>query len=234
MCQAGNIPFLNLDYLESEQQFEDIQSTCLSINSANEQSVGEVNVGIEHMLYELASVFFPDNMSKEFADRHLSIAMYFAIEAWLTQTATAAPTQYVRSIYTSPGLPISRPVKTLAATIVISALLFAQLLGLLLLVLYIYSVPTWTTALDSQAIAKLTKTAGDAIGDVGDDDENSSRNLKSVDGLVGLVAGYVPLNKLDPEQAEAGNVAKSSSSQIRLARGGNGVISRALVQHRPG
>ena len=220
VCQTGNIPFLRLD--SDEDQFGNLQGSCWNINSAYQEGRNGRDVAIEEILYEIAFIFDPGTTSSSFASRHLEIAMYFAIEAWLTQTSTAAPVQYTRNIYTSPGMPVNRPVKTLTATIVISALLFAQLLGLLLLVIYIYSVPTWTAALDSQAVANLTKTAGNAIGEVGGCKEKYAQHLKNMDGLVGLVLGEAPIN----------DSRSKSTGQLRLARGGGGVISKALILRR--
>ncbi len=76
----------------------------------------------------------------------LAIYVPFLIVPWcLTCILAVQPLglpSYYSHIYYSPGSPIHRPVKTLAATVTISGLIFLQLVGLLVLVFYIYSVPT--------------------------------------------------------------------------------------------
>ena len=84
----------------------------------------------------------------------------------------------------APGSPVLRPLKTVAGTVIVSVLLGLQVTGLIILAWYIYTVPTWTAAFDSIAVAQLIKSVDDDhIPPIGYADDEK---LKDVDGLVGI------------------------------------------------
>ena len=87
-----------------------------------------------------------------------------------------------------------------------------------MLVYYIYRVPTWTTALDSLAIAQLTKGVDDEVilGIGGADKDN---RLAEIDGLVGMVSSKILADEGFADSPD-------TTRQFQLARGGQGVISK--------
>ncbi|KAJ5185597.1 hypothetical protein N7491_006535 [Penicillium cf. griseofulvum] len=85
----------------------------------------------------------------------LLASMYISNRAMLTQTATPAHAFSGREITFGAGMLVSLPLKTLAGTVVVSIVIFLQLLGLSVLAYYIYQLPTWTHALDSVEVARM-------------------------------------------------------------------------------
>ena len=234
---------------------------CYDINSRYSEEYYDDDETLETLLYQWFRVF--NDTSDDYTDNAveaLSTAMFFVSQAWLTQTADLTWVMSARSIYTSPGLPVFRPAKTLAGTIIISSLIFLQVVGLSILAWYIYTVPTWTTALDSLAVARLAKSVGDdelpPIGSISDKD---FQKLCKVDGLVGVVNdedgaatvvgtpaaeglpadrpkpgdGFVDVTSIRPDLGDAAlptSVAAVAGSPFKLARGAPGLISK---RHAP-
>ena len=174
-------------------QYSQMFGTCNDINTA--YSIDTSDESLAPMLYQWMSVFaqtgttdsegypYADNYAKE----ALEVAMFFANEALLTQTAAATFLYTARKIFTSPGSPVYRPSKTLAGTIIISTLIFLQVVGLAILAWYIYTVPTWTAELDSYAVAQLGKSLDDdVLAPIGSGSTANFRKLKDVDGLIGI------------------------------------------------
>jgi len=91
------------------------------------------------------------------AETILSASVFYAMEAYLMQAATANSEEHytAHDIYTSPRTTFANLSKSLASTIVISLLLGLQWLSFVLLVLYVHSVPTWDTALNALSVTKL-------------------------------------------------------------------------------
>ncbi|KAK3683092.1 hypothetical protein LTR37_020577 [Vermiconidia calcicola] len=114
-------------------------------------------------------------------------------------------------MYTSPGSQVIRPFMTTGAMIAISVLVSLQVLGLGILALYIYTVPTWTTKLDSYAIAQLTKDMdGNTVAAIGRDVEGSLKKFRDIDGLVGVVEQDV--EKVGPESPHSRYLRRNGSS----------------------
>ena len=186
ICQADNLPFIRLSALD---HFGASSSWCNDINSRYSETYNGNDGTLNNLLY----TWFQGLNYTPNAVEALSAAVFFASQAWLTQTADATWTEGARQIFTSPGLEVLRPAKTLAGTIIISTLIFLQSVGLAVLGWYIYTVPTWTTALDSLAVARLARSIGDdelpAIGPVS---EKDLEKLKKVNGLVGVMDDESP------------------------------------------
>lgn len=95
------------------------------------------------------------------ANPWLSMAMHFANQALLDIASRTTLRFEDRSrvdptaIWNIPGLEYNKPSVSLAGVIVISVLLGLQVLGVLFLLGYIYSIPTWTSTLDALAIARI-------------------------------------------------------------------------------
>ncbi|KPM41036.1 hypothetical protein AK830_g5543 [Neonectria ditissima] len=143
----------------------------------------------------------------------LEVAMFFANEALLTATATTDDYVAGRSIYSNPGERITKPKKSIAALAIISIFIFLQTAGLILLVAFIYSAPTWTGELDADALAQI----GAQIKDLGE----PRTELRHVSGLVGVLE-----TRHDDDASSLRTVVQESA---RLALGGEGPISRRTV-----
>lgn len=73
---------------------------------------------------------------------------------------------------------------------VVSTLIFLQLLGLVALTYYIYRLPTWTHALDAVAVAQLSIGLKDSVvRELGHGYGIDKNKLNKIDGLVGLDEG---------------------------------------------
>ncbi|KAH7627851.1 hypothetical protein B0T09DRAFT_268396 [Sordaria sp. MPI-SDFR-AT-0083] len=97
----------------------------------------------------------------ENASTWLSMAMHYANQGWLdiaSSNRLEGPEYlvlYPTCIWNVPGLEYNKPSVSTAGVVVVSVLLGFQVLGLLFLLGYIYSTPTWTSTLDSLAIARI-------------------------------------------------------------------------------
>ncbi len=178
ICQQGNIPFSRL----ASTQAMSFHTFCDKVASdPDDKERSRQHLG--PFLGCWIKAFEETDNAEEF----LSASMYFANQAMLTQTVEVFSGSSARQITTAPGRVVLRPGMTWAASIVISVLIFLQLVGLAYLVWYIYRVPTWTPALDAIAVARiganLEKTDLPPIGPVHEEDE---ARLAQLDGLVGL------------------------------------------------
>ena len=234
ICQADNMPFQRVVFGPSVDRLVAMNDACSNLNNDKATNATRNESAIGEMLYQIAAMFDPANFYGDYADLYLSIAVFLATRAWLTQTTGAGNMQYNREIFSSPGLTLIRPEMSIAATVVISLLITLQVLGLVALVFYIYSVPTWTAALDSRAVAQLTKDVDDeAIPAIGETAPDSLKRLTEIDGLVGVVSikGVPQDNNADDDDTDSG-AAKQSTGRIKLQRGGQEVVSRALLHRR--
>ncbi|TAQ87222.1 hypothetical protein B7494_g4454 [Chlorociboria aeruginascens] len=266
ICQAGNIPFTRLTIF-SPLEYNNIYGPCSDINSRYTEEFMTDNSTMESMLYQWFGIFnltgtkdsegYPYDAGN-YAKKALEVGMFFANEAWLVQTAAATYLTGARNIYTSPGTPMFRPAKTLAGTIIVSVLIFLQIIGLSILAWYVYTVPTWTNVLDSMAVSQLAKSVDDdKIPPLGYSNDEELAKLKDVDGLVGIAdeddlqpQDEIPTPERDsserhkqvlhPETSQAeensaqGIISSMSTAvalaPLKLARGGPGLITR---QHAP-
>jgi hypothetical protein len=140
----------------------------------------------------------------------------------LVQTSQTTSGLAARQIRFAPGVAIERPVISLAGLIIISILLFIQLIGLGYLGWYIYQVPTWTGLLDAMAIARiansLDKGAIPGIGSVTREDMNK---LGKTNGLIGVI-DTVHLDEEADDPLE--------KKEIELGLGAPGVFNRRLAK----
>jgi hypothetical protein len=93
-----------------------------------------------------------------------------------------------RTIYSSPGQLVQRPVVSTAALIVLSILIGLQVLALAYLAYYIYHVPTWTGALDAMAMVRIGSSLSqqDMLPSLGPVTQQDIDALRNVDGLIGV------------------------------------------------
>ncbi|KAK3682813.1 hypothetical protein B0T22DRAFT_444980 [Podospora appendiculata] len=85
----------------------------------------------------------------------LSDALYYANRALLEGAALGPRLENSYQIWHAQGIEVVRPLLSRAAMVVISVLIGLQALGILVLVAFIYSIPTWTEQLDAMAVAKI-------------------------------------------------------------------------------
>ena len=69
----------------------------------------------------------------------------------------------IRTIVASHGTDVLKPSMSLVAMVIISFLIMLQLCGLLMMVIYASTRPTWTTSLDSFALLRIGATMADEL-----------------------------------------------------------------------
>jgi hypothetical protein len=208
ICQ-GNVPFAR--YFTSSS-FSSFMSPCDRVNSDTNRN------DYESTISELIHAFFAKLADTATAKEMLEISMFFANEIILTMTANEGLTQYSRTIYTDDGYQIQKPVQSIPAIVVISILLFLQVLGVTWLAVYNSSAPTWTATLDGLALTKIGRELrGAELSPLGIQDKKDIAELTETAGVVGVV-------KTDGESSPTGD-----DSTPRLGLGGPGVITRNMV-----
>jgi hypothetical protein len=255
ICQADNIPLTRLSIF-GPSMYDYMFSACFDIDSP--YSTAGNPLSLDPLLYEWISTFNPDR--ETYVDNHvyskqaLEVAMFFANQHWLLETAAATRLLYTaRSIFTSPGSPVARPVVPLYAKITVSLLIALQLLGLALLAKFIYSIPTWTEKLDSTAMAQLTHDVDSGIFSViRKPDQQALKQLGRCNGIVGLVEknedadvesmsdghGSIPnAHEVDPSlevsaEEHTQPVLVDASREVKLSRGGSGFVTREYASFR--
>lgn len=144
----------------------------------------------------------------------------------LIETAQKTSGYTARSLFSSPGTYIPKPNVSFTGIIVVTTLLFLELIGLAYLAWYIYQVPTWTAMLDALAIARITSSLDKgiipAIGSMNDTD---IQRLKETDALVGVVE-YTDAE----ESSDASPVTDGKS--VELGLGASGLFTRQLADFR--
>jgi hypothetical protein len=123
-----------------------------------------------------------------------------------------------RTIYSSPGQMVQRPILDKATTIALSLLLALQLIGLAYLAYYIYHVPTWTGALDAMAIAQIGASLAhqDVLPPMGPVTAKDIDALRNVDGLVGLVRSQDEASRT--RRLASSHTSEDGASDIELQR----------------
>jgi hypothetical protein len=213
------------------------------------------------LTHEWIAGFAPETYRKmEMVEALLQISMFTANRALLTfysPSVSYTADWRGRTIHSSPGQMVQRPVVGKAAMIVLSVLLALQLVGLSYLAYYIYHVPTWTGALDAIAIACIGASLRDrdVLPPIGMVDEKDLDVLRNVDGLVGLVEKKddtvrsrrrCPSRDWSEDGASDSNIelqevvakglyinVESQGSDIQLGLGASGVIRSDMKREKP-
>ncbi|KAJ5827341.1 hypothetical protein N7447_004104 [Penicillium robsamsonii] len=182
ICQQGRIPFSNL----AIAIFGDFQGDCYAIAADNNRLSWGSPDPQEWLAAFLGNWFYSFNNTND-AELALLASMYVSNRAMLTQTVTGSFAFSARQIKFGGGMLVPLPQKTLAGTVVVTILIFLQLLGLLALTYYIYQLPTWTHALDAVAVARMSIGLNDPVmRELAHGGEIDQAKLKKIDGLVGL------------------------------------------------
>ncbi|KAI7554497.1 hypothetical protein KC331_g507 [Hortaea werneckii] len=199
ICRAGKVPFANLKWnLFAELPLGSCRGEYYSDLYFEDEDATRSRDRLEDTLYAILVRFststlangveVPEGSASPEASELLETAMFFANKELLTSTASQFWFESGRKIWYSPGSLIIRPSVSPAALGVISTLIFLQVAGLITLLWYIYSVPTWTSSLNSVAVAQLTRhLANDDLPAIGRLDDKSLRKLESLDGMVGVL-----------------------------------------------
>lgn len=150
------------------------------------------------------------------AGQLLEISSFFANEALLSVSAEVSAA-YTRSIYTAPGYVLLKPRFSIPALVVISLVVALQVLGLLLLLRFIYSAPAWTGSLDALALARI-----------GAQLQGRGRNLDSL-GMSGMVG----IGEREKIVSNGENEMTRRNVKV-LGLGGPGVISKGSLEENFG
>lgn len=216
ICSQNSIPFTRLGL----QIFDDFQGLCSS--STIDWSIRNANQSDSYLVRIMAGWAYGWNATDK-AEQALSLSVFAANKAMLTKTVEASFSMNARPLYTSPGLIVSRPSKSLPATIVISVLILIQLVGIAYLTWYIYHMPSWSHALDALAMVRIgagVRDAGYDLPPIRSLEEKDLVGLVKVDGLVGLAKSFDEHSQLHGEYHE------------RLVLGGPGLVTRDLSGFR--
>ncbi|KAJ8133150.1 hypothetical protein O1611_g471 [Lasiodiplodia mahajangana] len=173
------------------------------------------------------------------AEYAFKISTYLANRAILVNTASQERTTGARPIYYSSGSILLRPIVNTPTLVVITILIGLQLLGLVLLTRFIYSVPTWTSTIDALAMTQIGKalpvTNWPPIGKLTPRDE---KQLDKIDGLIGVDEGKGEggdrIGEVIEKNASVNDDVSDPDSvgdmsQVHLALGGKGLITGETV-----
>lgn len=249
MCQHGNPPFSRLTAFTYTNTFL-IGDRCRNIAAhlqGTDRYRGADPIYMADTLLLSLMQPFVSNGSEDVAEYLLSIAMYLANEAVLTETVKVAIGDTKRPIYFSPGKLVLKPKIDKISLIVLSVLVGLQVLGLVVLTWYIYSMPTWAPALDAVALARIGKDLDDTVlPPLGPVTKEMEKRLADVDGLVGVMPSSVErgtsgivggdeyvdrdgvhvLHTLDANGLETG----TRRARVVLGRGGDGLVTKRLAR----
>ncbi|KAK3690197.1 hypothetical protein B0T22DRAFT_463152 [Podospora appendiculata] len=120
-------------------------------------------------------------------------AAIFLVEEAMLKEGMKSPVSWNRRIYSMARLkdPVFKPTLSDSAVVGLSVLLGIQAVGIVLMLLYIYSQATWTEKLDALAIARIAHQLDDkgAIAAMGLRELGSLERdpLSKIDGLIGVV-----------------------------------------------
>ncbi|KAL5042433.1 hypothetical protein BDW71DRAFT_200563 [Aspergillus fruticulosus] len=215
ICQQDKIPFSNLGFTI----FNEFQKLCSFINTVPRLSIiSDSDSGVSALLGTWVYGFNDTSAAEE----ALSAAMYLSNRAMLTQTVAASFPFSAREIMFGPGMMMPLPAKTVAGTVVISLLIFLQLLGLAYVTYFIYKLPTWSHSLDAVAVARIGACLKQSdLQPLGHGAVVDEGRLNRVDGWVGLevVGSETRLGVGAPDLVRREHAEKSSPKKRKRQRG---------------
>ncbi|KAH6855474.1 hypothetical protein B0I37DRAFT_423913 [Chaetomium sp. MPI-CAGE-AT-0009] len=173
----------------------------------------------------------------------IAAAMYLANKATLEVAAGPGSRGFRRwtvepnQIWRAEGIAIRTHVMSTVGLAVVSMLLGLQVAGILALVCYIYSVPTWTATLNAMAVARITRQLADRDERFLRSDSlwkptpEEFRQMENTDALVGLVEhthlGRPADDAMSPRASEELTLTADDSADVGyvLSVGAPGLIS---------
>lgn len=143
------------------------------------------------------------------AEALLGIALFYANEALMMQALSADNNADLSTtgVWSDPGTVYIKPSVSLVAIIIISVVIGLQVLGILVLMVYITRSPTWTPTLNALATARIgAALLPETLPAMGELKFGYAKLLDHVDGIVGVVGerqdgvyGKVPILGLGGE-----------------------------------
>ena len=212
---SGSVPFPKAIPSFTDYGSLSLVQACAYVNLG--PGYGPPETSLTNLMASFVGMFANANVARAV----LGTAMFAANEALLTTTGAQGWLSFSRSIYSSAGYEIEKPVKSIAAIVVVSVLLLVQVAGVVALAAYNASFPTWTTTLDALAMAKIGRELQDNGGLVplGVRDEHGLRFVANgPEGVIGVVEG------------DADSTADDKTPPAHaLGLGAPGVITRATA-----
>ncbi|KAK3332609.1 hypothetical protein B0T19DRAFT_107715 [Cercophora scortea] len=240
LCAQSQIPFqrsmssslfLPCDMMETRDDVEQTMSAAgFDYLAGKDADWGWANARLVEMVWHMGNPSFGPTI--------IGDAMYYANRALLEGAAFQNTTE-ANEIWHAEGVPVFRPKVSLLALIVVSILLGLQVVGILVLVGFIYSMPTWTDTLDAMAVAKITHQIEDggviAAGGLEELNERAWRRLESVDALVGVDERFQMVEEgggggADDAASVNSGVTAVEEARDRLRVGAVGLVRRELRQ----
>lgn len=146
ICRHSRVPF----YLYGPRSFTPVDMVTGQCRSAGPDNPVKQPLIVPELVAGSMQIFD----SPVAAEQLLEMTTFFANEALLVTSAEIRNDQ-PREIYTAPGYTILKPQKSTLALAVISCLIGLQVTGLLMLLGFIYSAPSWTAFLDAVTLAQI-------------------------------------------------------------------------------
>ncbi|KAI0875307.1 hypothetical protein GGS24DRAFT_455705 [Hypoxylon argillaceum] len=248
VCEHGSIPFSQIEYFFTSASSRPIAS-CFNAAGNIQRALSHGPNPIPGLLDDLDSDLtlvlathvgtFNDTDIAKYA---LEISMYLANRAILVHTALNEQILDYRSIYFSPGSVFQRPIVNTPSLVVITILIAAQLLGLVLVAILTYSVPTWTSTLGALEVTQIGRAL--PIHDwapIGQVTPAEKKRLNNIDALIGVdegqgergghrAEGEEYATKEGGQVVTDGSEGTRDSTKIRLALGGKGLITRDIIK----
>ncbi|KAI0102589.1 hypothetical protein GGR51DRAFT_527021 [Nemania sp. FL0031] len=244
VCEHGSVPFSQASNLFVSQQpldrcYNAAGNVRGALSNASYPHLEALDLDLTSILASHIGTF----NNTDVAEYAFKMTSYLANRAILVNTASNEEFLSARSIYSSPGSIFLRPVIDLPTLVIITILIGLQLLGIVLLTVFIYSVSTWTPTLDALAVRQIGKALPvnnwPAIGQLTSRDEEQ---LKKIDGLIGV--NGVHDQSGDHITEEGQTIEKDAqimdsvsdpelardSTKIHLELGGKGLITRDIVE----
>ncbi|CAI7665438.1 unnamed protein product [Penicillium glandicola] len=220
ICQQDSIPFARYCAIYTYQASLNC-STFSAVNNLCNQTAW-TNYTLPELVLTSLQMFNPTWTGRYAAQQGLLTAMYFSIESYLlqTQSATSSTSDYesppsARPLFSGSGTTVTKPVVSTGGKIAVSILLSLQLLSLVCLACYIYSVPTWSVSFNSYAVLRMGSSLRD-LPTLGPVKEAEIERLKQEDGLIGVIKDFE--DDFDGE---------GMTALPRLGLGAPGLVNRA-------
>lgn len=227
---------MQCSFLNMAGKVPEIDDTSYGFANYNE-TTAQITGDLSRMVAEWFSGF-AFNTSTEDA---LSAGIYLANEAILTLTADASRLDSARPIYVSNGTAVAKPTINITAKAIVSFLLLVETVGLVLLAIFIYRMPTFASRMDAVHIAAigahLVRQMGDELPPLGLHPRSRMRErymkgLEDTDGLIGLQE-EVELTSF-PILRNAGPASASASSNVPTPRTSSTLTNAAVASHGQG
>ncbi|KAJ8116922.1 hypothetical protein ONZ43_g4328 [Nemania bipapillata] len=193
VCEHGNIPFSQVGYLSTsagptslDYCYNAAGDVYSSLNGGSYASPQALNTDLTTILAAHTATF----SNTDIAEYALKISTYLANRALLINTASNEQPFGPRPIYYSPGLAFPQLIVNKPSVIIITILIASQLVGLLLLTRFIYSVPAWTSTLNALEVAQIGKALPiDDWPPLGEVTATETKRLIDIDALIGIEKG---------------------------------------------